>query len=90
MITTSRYVSKKTREFAKSLAREGNERYVARGKKTIDSLVDDARKKGEESIGVIEERGGEATLLARIKVDERGRWSWAGERLLKMTEKKDG
>jgi rRNA maturation protein Rpf1 len=87
MITTSRYASPATRQFAKSMAREAGERYVARGKKTIAQLADEARRSGDDSISVLEERGGKAALIALITVDEKGRWAWAEERLLNTTEK---
>jgi rRNA maturation protein Rpf1 len=74
-----------TRSLARRMAAETSERYVARGKKTIEQLSELARKEGEESITVIEERGGKAALAAVIRVDERGRWSWAEERLLNST-----
>ena len=72
MYTTSRYSSVKTRELAKALAKENNEIYVARGKKTIEQLVEFARKKGEERIIVVDDNEKPAT----IEVDELGRWKW--------------
>ncbi|MEW6036511.1 MAG: hypothetical protein AB1529_07910 [Candidatus Micrarchaeota archaeon] len=87
MITTSRYASPATRLLARTMARKAGERYVARGKKTIAQLADEARRAGDDSISVVEERGGKAAVLARITVDERGRWAWAEERLLNTTEK---
>lgn len=73
MFTTSRYSSTKTRELAKKLAIENKEIYVARGKKTIDQLVQLARKKGEEKIAVLEDN---STKIAIITIDELGRWKW--------------
>ncbi|MFH1520557.1 MAG: hypothetical protein ABID61_02850 [Candidatus Micrarchaeota archaeon] len=77
MYTTSRYSSIKTRELAKKLANENNEIYVARGKKTIDQLVQLARKKGEERITVLDENN--PTTFAIIEVDELGNWKWVTE-----------
>lgn len=76
MFTTSRYSSTKTRELAKKLAIENKEIYVARGKKTIDQLVQLARKKGEEKITVLEDN---SPKIAIITIDELGRWRWTIE-----------
>jgi len=89
LITTSRYPSAKTRSLAKRLADERGQRYLARGKRTIDSLVSYARRMGEDRIEIVEERDDEPARIAAIEVDETGRWRWAGESLLKSTEKVD-
>lgn len=86
MITTSRYASAKTRSLARRMAREKGQRYLARGKRSIDSLVSYARRMGEETVSVVEEKDGEPASIAVIEVDEKGRWRWAGESLLKPTE----
>ena len=80
MITTSRYASAGTRRLARSMAEESGERYVARGKKTIESLAQEARRQGDSEIKVIEERAGKAAVVATLSVDEIGKWRWAGER----------
>ena len=72
MYTTSRYTETKTRVLAKKLAMEHDEPYVARGKKTIQQLVAYARRKGEETINVVEDNG----TIATIEIDELGRWNW--------------
>lgn len=87
MITTSRYASAQTRAFARGMARECGEAYVARGKKTIAQLATSARKAGEGQVGIIEEKDGRAALIAFLRVDELGRWAWGEERLLNCTEK---
>jgi hypothetical protein len=79
MYTTSRYSSKKTRKLAGCEAKTRDERYIARGKKTIDSLAQEARRMGEETLHIIEERKGEAALVATIMIDAAGKWRWAGE-----------
>ena len=79
MYTTSRYASADTRGFARRLATRNREPYVARGKKTIAQLAAMARKIGEECVIVVEERGGKPAILSAIKVDELGKWKWAGE-----------
>jgi rRNA maturation protein Rpf1 len=72
MYTTSRYTQTKTRELAKRLAKENNEQYVARGKKTIYQLVAYARRKGHDTIKIIEDN----EKIATIEVDELGHWKW--------------
>jgi len=79
MYTTSRYASGETRKFARRLATRNREAYVARGKKTIAELAALARKTGEGSVVVVEERGGKPAVLSTIRVDELGGWKWAGE-----------
>jgi rRNA maturation protein Rpf1 len=87
MITTSRYASEETRRLAKALAQSRKERYVARGKKTIAHLAEEARRLGESAISVIEERGGKAAIIAMIMVDERGGWRWTEEKPFNPSEK---
>ena len=87
MITTSRYASQETRSLAQRMAKEKGQRYMARGKRTVDSLVSYARRMGEEHIEIVEEKDGVPARISQIKVDERGQWEWTGERLLKSTEK---
>lgn len=87
MITTSRYASPETRDFARSMAREAGERFVARGKKTIEQLAALARRDGDGRVSIVEERGGKAALVASLRVDELGGWAWEEERLLNYTEK---
>ncbi len=87
MMTTSRYASAQTRGIARGMALEAGERYVARGKKTISQLAALARKAGDGQVGIVEEKGGRAALVAFLRVDELGRWAWAEERLLNCTEK---
>ena len=77
MFTTSRYSSEETRRRAGLIAKENKEPYLARGKKTIDSLVEEARRRGESVLNIIEERKGEAAIVSTIKIDEMGRWAWA-------------
>lgn len=89
MITTSRYASLKTRFLAKRMARETGQPYLARGKKAIGSIVSHARKTGESIIEIVEEKDGEPYRAALVKVDALGKWEWAGERLLKSTDKVD-
>lgn len=82
LFTTSRYASEETRNIAKKLARRQKEKYVARGKKTIDEVVAAARKNGDERITVVEEKGSKPYRIAVLAVDELGNWSWVEERLI--------
>lgn len=75
----------KTRSLAKRMAK--GQRYLARGKRTVEALVQYARRMGEQDIEIIEEKDGVPSKISKIKVDELGQWKWTGERLLKSTEK---
>jgi rRNA maturation protein Rpf1 len=79
MFTTSRYASVETKKLARRLAEEKNGLFLSRGKKTIEELVEFARKRGEELIAIIEEEGGKPAKISRISVSETGKWSWSGE-----------
>jgi rRNA maturation protein Rpf1 len=83
MITTSRYASENTRKLAKKLAGRLGTFYTSRGKKTIDSLVDYARKKGEEEIAVVE-----GNTVSVIEVSETGKWKWAEKLAVDEYEKR--
>ena len=76
MITTSRYASKETKAEAKKLSKINSQKYVARGKKTVEELVELARRTGEESIQILEEQEKQPKKISIIKVDELGRWKW--------------
>jgi len=79
MFTTSRYASEKSRNLALKLAKENKELFICRGKRTIASLVELARKKGEKKISIIEEEDGTPKKIAVISVSELGNWEWSGE-----------
>ncbi len=81
MITTSRYASEKTGKFAKKLARKLNTFYTSRGKKTIDQLSEQARRKGESEIIVVEEKENFPDTVSVIKVSELGEWKWARRKI---------
>ena len=70
MITTGRYASEKTRKLAERLAGRLGTFYTGRGKKTIDSLAEYARRKGEEEIAVVE-----GNQVAVIEISATG-WKW--------------
>lgn len=76
MITTSRYASEKTRKLARSIADKLSTFYTSRGKKTIDSIVGYARKKGESEIYVVQEEDGIPVYISVIEVSELGEWKW--------------
>lgn len=81
MITTSRYASLLSRNFAKHIAFLLDKRYIARGKKTIDTLVSLSRKIGEDRIIVVKETEGVPTYFEFITLDETRKWSWLQERV---------
>jgi len=83
MFTTSRYASAETRGIARKMASDSGEPFVARGKRTVEQLVSLARRDGEGSITIIEEKGGKPATIASIAIDEMGRWRWAGEKAIK-------
>jgi len=89
MITTSRYASGKTRELARKMALKKGTFYVARGKKTIEDLVEQARRKGESGIAVLEEKDGAADSVLLIEVSETGKWRWGGKVAADEYEKQD-
>lgn len=76
MITTSRYASEETRKLARKIAGRLRTFYASRGKKTIDSIVEYARRKGEAEILVVEEEDGKPVRVSAIEVDELGKWKW--------------
>lgn len=89
MITTSRYASVNTRKLARSMAMKKHTIYVARGKKTIDQLAEQARRKGESEVAIIEEKKGAADSVSLIEVRETGEWRWVGKTGVKEYEKHD-
>ncbi len=76
MITTSRYASEKTRKLARSIADKLGTFYTSRGKITIDSIVEYARKKGEPEIHVVQEEDGVPVYVSVIEISELGEWKW--------------
>lgn len=82
MFTTSRYAGEETKRLARRLAKENEELFLARGKRTIEEVVSLARKRGEELISVVEEEKGRPARVCRIKVSETGKWNWWAEEKL--------
>jgi rRNA maturation protein Rpf1 len=80
MFTTSRYASVETKKLARTLAKENDELFLSRGKRTIEELVEFARKRGEAQISVVED--GNPAKVCRITVSETGKWKWSGEEKL--------
>jgi len=76
MITTSRYASGETRKAARRIAGKLGIPYISRGKKTIESIVEQARKKGESEVLVVEEEKGIPSAVSAIEVNELGGWKW--------------
>jgi len=76
MITTSRYAPEEIRLEAKLQAGRSGEKYVARGKKTIEQIAQFARKNGDGHVFIICERRGGGSVTEKINIDPRGRWKW--------------
>ena len=76
MITTSRYCSKETITLAKNLAKENNEKYISRAKKSIEKLVYLSRILGEDKILIVEEESKKPQKILTIKLDAFGKWNW--------------
>ncbi|HLD60167.1 MAG TPA: hypothetical protein VI912_04175 [Candidatus Bilamarchaeaceae archaeon] len=76
MLTTSRYPSSKTKIFAKNLAGTIGTLYSARGKKSVESIIQLARKKGEERICIVVENNKKPQKIMFIKVNEDATWAW--------------
>ncbi|MGV8084905.1 MAG: hypothetical protein ACP5N9_01490 [Candidatus Bilamarchaeum sp.] len=76
MITTSRYASKETKDEAKKIAQKRAEKYIARGKKTIEKIVESARRSGEHKVLILEEKNNKPLKLSILQIDELGRWKW--------------
>ena len=75
LVTTPRHAGAKAVELAKSFALFSGSAYAARGKKTVDQIVSEARKKGYHSAAVASD--GE---IAFISVSLSG-WNWKGKAL---------
>ncbi|MFH1393455.1 MAG: hypothetical protein ABII71_02465 [Candidatus Micrarchaeota archaeon] len=82
MYTTSRYASLETRRLARRLSGDNGEIYLSRGKKTVRDLVLLARRRGEESISIIGEKGKIPSTLSRLEVLGTGGWKWKGKKEL--------
>ncbi|MDO8554043.1 MAG: hypothetical protein Q7S22_04510 [Candidatus Micrarchaeota archaeon] len=76
LVTTSRYSSQATRNFAKNFAKIISCKYVARGKKAIDSLVLLARKNGDDKICVAIEKSSLLDHLEFLTIKPNLKWSW--------------
>ncbi len=72
IVTTSRYASRVTRDFAKKLKGE----YLARGKRTVHQLVDTAWKKGHNRILVVEEQRKKPRFVIEVLINHWGKWKW--------------
>jgi len=80
MWTTSRYASEGTRKAARRRASSSGSVFCARGKKTIAALAEFARRSGEDTIMVVEEKGGKPSVIASVEVLPGGGWRWAEKR----------
>lgn len=76
MITTCRYASLETRKFAKYISKVFHFFYIARGRKTIDSIIELSRKKGVERILVLKEKNKKPISMDIIEIKENLEWNW--------------
>ncbi|MFA5077116.1 MAG: hypothetical protein WC488_01685 [Candidatus Micrarchaeia archaeon] len=53
LVSTDRHPSRESRAFARAFASSIGSFYRARGKKTVDALVSEARKKGENILSIV-------------------------------------
>ena len=72
-VSTSRYSQKAARGLAIALASAAGSVYAARGKKSIERLVSEARRKGENTIALVSEKS-----ISFISVSASG-WNWKKE-----------
>ncbi|MCK4883659.1 MAG: hypothetical protein KAS30_02190 [Candidatus Diapherotrites archaeon] len=79
LVTTSRSPKRKTRAFAREIAKMvSNANYKTRGKQNIDSLVAFARKNGKSRVIIVSERHGEPSKIETVEVSEND-WVWVKE-----------
>ncbi|MEM4360182.1 MAG: hypothetical protein QXT45_06600 [Candidatus Bilamarchaeaceae archaeon] len=76
IVTTSRYASRETREFARQFAEKNKGRYVSRCKKTVHDLIDFLWRKGESRLLIVEEREKKPSFINEIEIDHWKRWKW--------------
>lgn len=81
IFTTSRYASQVARDSARSMAQKAKGRYVARGKKTINALIEYARRLGESEIIFIGfpktgNKKVKTEKLAMVRIDSTRSWHW--------------
>ncbi len=89
LITTSRYSSQTTRGFAKSLAKLLGCKYIARGKKAVDSLASFARKNGDDKICIVVEKSSLPVRLEFINIKANATWAWEKE-MVEITHDESG
>ncbi len=80
MFTTSRYASLKLRSLALLFSGLFSSNYVSRGKKTIDSMVESARRAGDERLFVLNEKD-ESQFIGAISINELGEWNWIADKI---------
>ena len=77
LVTTCRDPCVNTRKFAKALAMlVPGSKGINRGKKSINSLIEDARANGFRRLAIITEKKGNPTKIEIIKLDKKN-WDWA-------------
>ncbi|MBI2080089.1 hypothetical protein HYT84_04955 [Candidatus Micrarchaeota archaeon] len=82
IITTSRYSSKTTREFARLFADLLNSKYKARGKKKIDDFAKQMPFLGESILCIIEEKDSNPYSIQFISADAVSNWRWSSKEFI--------
>lgn len=80
LITTSRYSSKKIREFAKLFSYTLSFKFIARGKKSIEKIAKIAVKNGYEKVSIVFDSKNSFAEMYFLNVDDDG-WKWKKEAL---------
>ena len=88
IVTTSRYASKAARDLAKKIAEDKGSEYTARGKKTVNELVESAWKKGHDRILVVEEEDESPRFISEVLIDHWGKWKWGKKREVEKQDKR--
>ncbi len=70
LVSTARYSDRGSRELAQAFALCTGSAYSARGKKTVEKLVSDARKRGENTLTLVSENE-----ISFISISHSG-WEW--------------
>lgn len=76
MYTTSRYANEATRQLARRLAAKSGQRYLSRGKRTIDDIAILARRLGEAFVYVVRQEKGKPFSVSVMEILGDGGFEW--------------
>ncbi len=77
LATTSRYSSNELRELGKVFATVFSGKYVSRGKKTFEDIIEYARRNGHSRVCVISSNGIDFAIVGEL-----GNWKWIDTRIV--------